>query len=357
MAGGGTPDLDERLTRLCREAIGAEVFPGCAVGYVRGGTTKVMGFGRQTYHNAAPLVTADTVYDVASVTKSIPTAMAALKLVEEGRLSLDDRVGQYLPQMAHPDRRGVLVRHLLTYTVVLDLAEGLSAVAKRDPERLLDVILNAPLKAPPGELYRYTNSPAVLLGLVVERVAGGPLDELARSWFFEPLGMTSTTFRPKPAALGRTAPTELSEYGEVRGVPHDETAAVLLTQDMIAGCAGLFSTAGDLLRLAEMMLAGGALAGHRYFNPQTIELMATNQLTDIGQAAGLGWEIDRPDVMGGAQRPGRLMKSGFTGCWIAIDPGASSALVLLSNRTYPQRPERGPFQAFLRGLNEAFFLA
>jgi CubicO group peptidase (beta-lactamase class C family) len=104
-----------------------------------------------------------------------------------------------------------------------------------------------------------------------------------------------------------------------------------------------------------MILNVGELDGRRYFDTKTVQEMRTNQLSSIGKTAGLGWEISRPDVMGNAQRDGMMMKTGFTGCWIALDPAGSRALVHLSNRTYPQRGEREPIQAFWRGLNEAFF--
>lgn len=348
-------ELDRRIERLCREAMAMRTFPGCVVGYVRGGRTQIWAAGRLTYEAAAPMVRTDTVYDVASVTKSVPTGLLAMKLVEDGRLGLDDRVVQHVPELEAGGRgEEVLVRQLLTYTVIFDIPEGLGGVARQTPERVLETVLKAPLVAAPGEQYRYTNAPAILLGMVVERVTGRKLDELAQDWLFDPLGMEWTTFWPQ-RSVDEVAPTELEADGEVRGVPHDEAARVLRQQGMVAGCAGLFSTAGDLLRVAAMLLGDGELEGRRYFQPETVRLMAENQLAAIGATAGLGWEISRPDVMGRAQRPGMLMKSGFTGCWIAVEPSRGAAVVHLSNRTYPKRPGREPIQAFWRELNEALF--
>ncbi len=356
MAGtaGQGADLDTQLLGLCEAAIRERVFPGCQVGYIRAGKQTVLPVGSLTYEAGAPAVRADTRYDVASVTKSIPTATLLLKLIDQGKAGLGDQIIKYIPELSNAYREQILVRHLLTYTVVFDIP-SIAAMAKQDPDNLLKNLLAAPLLAPPGEKYFYTNAPAILMGLVVEDVTGRRLDEVAQDDFFGPLGMTHTAFDGRNLPSEQVAPSEIDERGEVRGEPHDETAWALRRQGMTSGHAGLFTTAGDLLQFCDMIIAGGKHDGMRYLREEMVGQMRANQIPELDARAGLGWEIERPDVMGRAQRPGLLMKSGFTGCWVAIGPDVGNALVLLSNRNYPKRPPREPFQAFMRGLNEEFF--
>lgn len=331
--------LEKRVRERLETAIREHVFPGCAVAYVRGGHVTAHGFGRLTYAETSPLVTAETVYDVASLTKPIPTGSLVHHLVEAGRLSYDDKVIDYVPEIHNQYREQILVRHLLTYTVVLDIQAGLATSARAGVDELRRVLFASPLKAPPGELYHYTNTPAIWLGLLVERVYGQPLDEIAQSEFFSPLGMARTSFNGEQFAPEEVAPTEIDWRGEMHRTVHDETAWCLQQAGDMPGNAGLFSTAPDLLVFARMLLAGGAWQGRRYFEPQTVELMHTNQLAYLGESSGLGWEMGQEWFMGEAAKRPAFAKTGFTGSVIVIDPEREAALVFLTNRTYPHRPE------------------
>ena len=141
--------MDKRIATICGRGIQERVFPGCTVGYVHDGTLQVLPFGRLAYEDDAPTVTGRTVYDVASLTKSIPTSSIILKLVEEGRLSLDDQAIEYMPELQNDYRDQILIRHLLTYTVIFDIGRPLSEVATEAPGRILATIFSAPLVAPP----------------------------------------------------------------------------------------------------------------------------------------------------------------------------------------------------------------
>lgn len=345
----------ERVRKLCEHSIRDHVFPGCVVGLFDDGKRTVWPFGRLTYENSADPVTENTVYDVASITKSIPTACLALHLVERGLISLDDKLVDYIPEVQNAHRDSILLRHLLTYTVVFDFPTGLGAVAKKHPEGILEAIFAAPLKAPPGELYWYTNAPAILMGLVIERVSNKPLNEYANE-IFGHLPMERTSFSTGYASMKQVAPTEIDWRGEVRGVVHDETAWALRQTGRVAGHAGLFSAAEDLLVFAEMLLNGGQYDDYQYFTPETVVAMRTNQLSLPGAQTGMGWELRQallPEGVGGRQVFG---KTGFTGCVLVIDPESNRAFTYLSNRTYPHRPKtRDGIRAFRFELAKILF--
>jgi CubicO group peptidase (beta-lactamase class C family) len=329
--------VDTRIETLCKTAINDHTFPGCVAGYIRDGKTAILAAGHLTYEPDSPAVTRETVYDIASITKSVPTSCLILNLLERGLLSLDDKVVDYIPELKNRYRSKILVRHLLTYTVVFDIPGGMSTVAKENPDMILETLFSAPLTAAPGAAYYYTNSPAILMGLVAERITGMPLNELADS-VFGSLPMPHTSFSTGWMEDLAVAPTELDWRGNVQRVVHDETAWALRAAGKLPGHAGLFSTAPDLLVFAKMLLGGGVYEGRRYFDPATVEMMHTNQVGNLGKMAGLGWEMREallPEGLGSDQVFG---KTGFTGCALVIDPKMELAFVYLSNRTYPKRP-------------------
>ncbi|HSX02574.1 MAG TPA: serine hydrolase domain-containing protein [Candidatus Saccharimonadia bacterium] len=347
--------MNDRIIGIMQQAIADRVFPGAVVSYVRGGQTTVLPVGHLRY-DGAEAVTAETVYDVASITKSIPTSTLALCLIDEGRLGLDDRVIKYVPELQNEYRDQLLVRHLLTYTAVWDVPGGLSAVARSGAEAVRQALLTAPLLAPPGQRYFYTNPPAILLGWIIERICGRPLDEVAAERFFGPLEMAHTTFRPETLPGAVIAPTEIDDRGEVCGQVHDEAAWALRQAGQVAGNAGLFSTAPDLLRFAEMLLAGGRLDGRRCLSAETVARIPVNQVAELGACAGLGWELGQPAFMGARGSDRLFGKTGFTGCFILIDPVKQAALVLLSNRIHPQRPpNREAINAVRRAIADLVF--
>jgi CubicO group peptidase (beta-lactamase class C family) len=265
-------DLDARIRVFCEEAIGARTTPGAVVGYIRGGQQRVLPFGRLTYEADAAATSGQTLYDVASITKSIPTSSIILKLAEEGRLSLDDRAIDYLPELENEYRDQILIRHLMTFTVYFDIGRTLASLAKESPTGVIDVLMKAPLADPPGAKYIYSNAPSLLLAVIAERICGKPLDEVAQEMFFGPLKMLRTTFHPETFPVDEIAPTEIDWRGEVRGLVHDPAAWAMVTHGRAPGHAGLFSTVEDLLRFAQMLLNEGELEGRQYFRAETVRV-------------------------------------------------------------------------------------
>ncbi|HTR19200.1 MAG TPA: serine hydrolase domain-containing protein [Candidatus Paceibacterota bacterium] len=304
--------MPEKISTWARQAIEERVFPGCVIGIVRkNGEREVLPFGRFTYENDSPKVAEDSIYDLASVTKSIPVASLTAMFVAEGRLSFDDKVKKHLPELRNDF--GATIEDLLRYRV-----HGPRMSALRYPtfEQVRTHIFEHGFDAPPGKS-DYTNLPAFLLGIVLERVGGEILPALAHKYFFGPLEMNDTTFFPHDIAS--IAPTELVEGKEIRGIVHDESARMFAQKRRAVGHAGLFATAPDLLNFLEALLQGKFPA-----------------VVDAAEK-GLGWQLYQQWFMGhcGAKTFG---KTGFTGTSVVVDREKRTGLVILSNRTYPKRP-------------------
>lgn len=302
-------------------------------------------FGNFTYDQFSQPVKENTIYDMASITKSIPTGSLALQLIDESKLKLTDRLIDYIPEFKNSDRENVLIKHLLTYT--LDDYGFASTVGKLGDKSMHDItasdlqnlLLSHNFKNRPGTIFKYTNMPAALLGLVIEKITGNTLNNLAEERFFKPLKMTRSTFHPENFSLDEIMPTECDDWrGLVHGIVHDESAYICKKEDKIVGHAGLFSTAPDILNFLEMLLHKGTFQGKKYFSGKIIEQMETNQIADLNDFTGLEWELNQPRFMGDYCTPNTFGKTGFTGTLCICDVRKGIAYVILTNRIFPKRP-------------------
>jgi len=342
----------EAVSHILQTAITDQVFPGSSIAYLKDSQVSYFSLGRLTYAPDAALVRPETLYDVASVTKSIPTNTLILYLADHKKLSLDDPISIYLPDWPEDV---VTIRHLLTYTAVFDLPLGLSEYA-RDGNDCVEVVMNAHLRAAPGSAYSYTNAQALLLGLIAEQAGKKSLDQLAQDIFFQPLGMQRTTFFPKTFSQNEVAPSEIDGWrGEVWQEVNDESAWAMRQTGQVAGQAGLFSTAPDLLIFLQMLLASGTWQGRRYLRPATVAQMSKNQIPRLSERTGLGWELLGPTIIGTATGMRIFGKTGYTGCLVAADPDKNNAVVLLTNRNHPTRQDPGPINAVRRAVSEIVF--
>jgi uncharacterized protein YbbC (DUF1343 family)/CubicO group peptidase (beta-lactamase class C family) len=308
------------------------------------GATFWLGHGGASYHRAygqrsvAPTrepMTESTVFDVASLTKVVATTPSIMVLVERGRIDVDAPVSRYLPEFTGGGKDAITIRQLMTHTS--GLKPGLSAqptwsgydagIARACAETVAQ---------PPGTAFKYSDINFIVLGEVVRRVGGLPLDEFAAKEVFRPLKMKDTGFGPlKRMAASRIAPTELIDGAPLRGVVHDPTSRRM---GGVAGHAGLFSTSADLARYAQMLLNLGELDGVRVLKPETVRLMSSVQSPGAVEARrGLGWDIDSPysRPRGTVFPLGSYGHTGFTGCILWMDPFSKSFYVLLSNRVHP----------------------
>lgn len=345
-------NIKDQITKAATEAIRSHISPGCVIGVVcLDGERQVLPFGKFTYDSTSSPVQSDTIYDCASITKSIPTASLALQLIDEGKLKLTDKLIDYVPEFRNSDREQVTIRHLLTYT--LD-GNGLAYLKDKGAAEIFEVILTRDFERQPGTVFKYTNIPAALLGLVVEKIMGETLDKLADEHYFEPLKMSRTTFYPERFPKAEIVPTEIDDWrGTVQGVVHDESAYACKQDSGIVGYAGLFSTAPDLLNFLEMLLNNGTSHGRKYFSEETIEQMGANQIPELGEYTGLGWELNQPRYMGKYCTEHTFGKTGFTGTLVVCDVARGIGYVILSNRIYPKRPaDSATINAFRKSIGE-----
>lgn len=320
-----------RLQHIFEQAINQKVFPGGIVGIISKTDRVVIPFGRYTYAAESPKVSEESIFDVASITKTVPTSLLAFQLLEERKISLDDKVNKYLPKFQGKHKNEVTILDLMTQTV--DYGVSLSDFKHKSPKEIIDVILTSDLKNPPGKKYCYTNSSSILLGMIIEGVSKKSLEKLAKEKLFKPLKMRNTAFSPAVSDL--VVPTEIDPWrkAEVKGFVHDESAYVLSKEGFV-GSAGLFSTVPDLLNVLQMFINDGKFKNKRVFDKETLNLM--QKKFKIGQnIAGLGWERN-PNYLG-KNYPSMLSKTGFTGCFFAFDSSKKLGLVMLSNYHYPKR--------------------
>ncbi|MGE5125394.1 MAG: serine hydrolase domain-containing protein [Betaproteobacteria bacterium] len=347
MSGAGSGRFDE-ADAVVQAGVG-QAFPGGVVAVGLGGQlVHLKAFGRLSYDADASPVQVDTLYDLASLTKVVVTTTLAMMLVDEGRLDLDAHVSAFFPRFSGPRKERVTIRQLLTHTGGLlwwaPLYKELSGKAA-----YLERIVAMDLAYEPGTKSVYSDLGIILLGDVLERLGGSPLDELARRRVLDPLGMKDTLYRPPAALVPRIAPTERDPWrGRVlRGEVHDENAFAL---GGVAPHAGLFGTAGDLARLAQMLLDGGTHEGRRLVSRATVELF-TERAGIPGVSRALGWDTPtdesgrRSSIAGqpGYSSAGSLLSArsfghtGFTGTSMWMDPQRGLYVILLTNRVHPSR--------------------
>ena len=320
----------EAIPPLIEEAIAAKKLPGAVVLVGRGDRVLWQkAIGQRAVEPAAEPMTADTIFDLASLTKVVATTTSVMKLVEDGRIRLNDRVADYVPGFERYNKANITIRQLMTHTSGLrpdvDLADDWSGY-----DAGIELAVEEIPQSPPGERFVYSDINYVLLGDIVKRVSGMPLDRFAKQYVFDPLGMKETMFVPPASLQPRIAPTE-----HLRGAVHDPTARRM---GGVAGHAGLFSTAADLAIFCHMLLDGGTYNGVRILSPLTVAKMTT-AISAAGDpnVRGLGWDIDSTysSNRGELLPVGSFGHTGFTGTSIWIDPLTRVFVVFLSNRVHP----------------------
>jgi uncharacterized protein YbbC (DUF1343 family)/CubicO group peptidase (beta-lactamase class C family) len=315
---------------LVEQAVADKKLPGAVILIGRGDRVLWQkAIGHRAVEPAVEPMTLDTIFDMASLTKVVATTTSVMKLVEDGRLRLNDRVSDYVPGFARYNKGNITIRHLMTHTSGLrpdlDLGDDWTGY-----DKAIDLAVEEVPTSPPGEHFVYSDINYELLGDIVRRVSGMPLDQFAKAHVFDPLGMKETMFRPPASLLPRIAPTE-----HLRGVVHDPTARRM---GGVAGHAGLFSTAADLAIFCRMLLDGGVYGGARILSPLTVAKMTTGtSAAGDPNVRGLGWDVDSSysSNRGELLPLGSYGHTGFTGTSIWIDPLTREFVIFLSNRVHP----------------------
>ena len=335
-----------KIDEVVAEAIAEKKLPGAVVLVGQGDAVVFRkAYGHRALVPAPEVMTLDTMFDMASLTKVIATTSAVMMLVEAGKIRLSDPVAQFIPDFAKYGKDRVTVRHLLTHMSGLrpdvDLADpwvGYEAAMALANEEVLG--------AAPGRQFVYSDIGFFLLADIVAKVSGQPFDQFVATRLFQPLGMTDTMFNPAAVLRDRIAPTEsCTQYGwpcagpgaeMLRGTVHDPTARRM---GGVAGHAGLFSTADDTARFARMLLRGGELDGARVLSPLAVARMTSPSTPDgLPSVRGLGWDLDSSysSNRGELLPIGSFGHTGFTGTSLWVDPATQVFVVFMSNRVHPE---------------------
>ncbi len=338
----------DSLARFLEQSVTGKAFPGAVVAVGRHDTVLYLhAVGHLDYEHGRR-VTARTVYDLASLTKVVGLTTAMMQLVEEGKVGLDTPAVRYVP--AFHDSI-VTVRHLLTHSSGLPAWRPFWQRAHSRAE-MFALVDAEPLEQPPGRKMVYSDLGAMVMTQIVENVTGERLDRYLQAHLFRPLGMRNTRYLPPASWRSRIAPTEVDttyRHHLIRGEVHDENAAAM---GGISGHAGLFSTAPDLVKFAQMLLRngradaathGGTRArGHRGTGKTLVDSATIAMFTAVQDPAlssrALGWDTPSQGSSAGDElSPHAFGHTGFTGTSIWIDPAQDLFVILLTNRVHPTR--------------------
>lgn len=287
-------------------------------------------YGSRALEPRREAMTADTVFDLASLTKVVATTTCVMRLFEQGKIKLNDPVGKYLPEFSVNGKEDIIVRQLLVH--YSGLREDLDLKERWEGKETAYRMAFAEKPAfPPGSRFLYSDINFITLGALVERVSGMSLDEYAAKNVFVPLGMKHTRYRPPASWKSKTAPTEYDDdHVMLRGVVHDPTARRM---GGVAGHAGIFSTADDLAKFTQALLDDGG----KILAPITVEKMTTPQQPPTATAVrGFGWDLDSPfsSNRGELFPIGSFGHTGFTGTSLWIDPTTNTYIILLTNAVH-----------------------
>lgn len=349
-----TDDTDRNpdISNLLEEHIKAGDFPSAV--YVIGENDRIV-FTDALGHSAVePYRVAnklDTIYDLASLTKPLVTGMLCARRIELGELTLDSSISHYLPEFDRTDKSMITVRELLTHTAGLPAWRPLYILAEDEPERVAGAIASLDLEYKPGTRVVYSDLGFIALGILLARMTGHPLAEMAQREIFEPLKLQHTFFNPEIALQTGIAACEAGNAYErdmceqsgagayensrqrlIWGEVHDGNAYFL---GGAAGHAGLFSNAPDTFLLAQQFLAESS----KLLTPETCSLFRTNMTPGLEESRSLAWQLAETNesTAGTDLPPDSFGHNGFTGTSLWIDPSHARVFILLTNRTHARQ--------------------
>lgn len=359
--GINTDDIN-KIDAIAREAVTQHATPGAAVMVIKDGNVIYnKAFGNHTYQEGEPVKVSD-IYDLASVTKISATTMGVMRLVEEGKLSLDSTLKVYLGRARNTDKQDIKVKevmlHQAGFTPFIPFYEKLKpADYSRDssafyPTKVADnyflrknyyedvmwpQMMGSRLVS--RGKYVYSDLSMYFMKEILEGITHDHLDQYVLNQFYTPLGMQTAGFNPRRRFdKSRIVPTEDDSYFRhtlVHGYVHDQGAAMA---GGVAGHAGNFASTNDLAILFQMILNKGTYGGQRYFKPETVDQFTAKQ-SDVSRR-GLGFDRWDPDVSehypSELASPQTFGHTGYTGTCIWVDPQYNLIYIFLSNRVYPK---------------------
>ena len=338
-------NLDESFN-IINNAISDSIFPGAQLFVSKKNKVLInQSFGTYTYEEKSKLVSNESIYDVASLTKVLSTTPVAMKLIQKKLLSLDFYLSDFYPEFQKGNKKNVTVRHLLTHSsglpAYIEYYKNDKILNKSD---IIEDIVNLDLEYLPDEKMVYSDLGMILLTDIIEKVSDSDLDKLSNRYFFKPLGMSKTSYNPSDKDLA--VPTEYDDYFRMRlikGEVHDENAFIL---GGVSGHAGLFSNATDIGSFAKFFLNEGIYLGRRYMKKNLIKEFTTKIKNPVESDRALGW--DTPSAKGSSAGDYFSKMSyghlGFTGTSLWIDPEKEIIIVFLTNRVHPSRNKKGIYK-------------
>ena len=357
--------VKEKLTKtvdsILQSAVDSKLIPGAVIQIRKGNKNiyrKAFGFAERNDDQNQPLVhpvpmATDVLFDLASLTKVAGTATSIMLLVDRGLIKVDDPVGKYIPAFDTGNKKQITIRHLLTHTAGLITWYPLFYRAN-NKEEVYKLIDELPLAFPVGTSRHYSDLGFILLGEIIEKVSGMPLDQFDQMNIFIPLGMHHTTYNPLANGFTKFAATSHGNPYETRMV-HDTSLGYVFKEidpdqwkdwrtytlrgevndgnawyalKGVSGHAGLFSTIDDLQKLVDMLMNHGKVKGKQFISEKTIRLF----LTQDDFKNGLGWMMDPGDSFMKNGPEGTFGHTGFTGTSIAVVPSLNISVILLINR-------------------------
>ena len=343
------PTANEQLSALLQQHIQAGEFPSAV--YLVAERDEILytdALGDSAVEPYRVANKLDTIYDLASLTKPLVTSLLCARRIELGELTLDSSVSHYLPEFDRTDKQMITVREFLTHTSGLPAWRPLYILTEDEPERAAGAIANLDLEYKPGTRVVYSDLGFIALGILLERLTGHRLAELAKHEIFEPLNLKQTFFNPEVALQTGIAACEMGNAYEadmckqmdagvyansrqrmIWGEVHDGNAYFL---GGAAGHAGLFSTASETFVLAQQFLSDST----KLLAPDTCKMFRENMTPELEEARSIGWQLAATkDSTGGVDLPSDSFgHNGFTGTCVWIDPSHRRVFILLTNRTH-----------------------
>ncbi|GMR25699.1 MAG: serine hydrolase domain-containing protein [Ignavibacteria bacterium] len=328
------------IDEIIQSAITDSAFPGAVILVSRGG--KIIyekAFGHLTYDDSSAIVTTNTIYDIASLTKVIATTTAAMICYDRNLFDIDDPVSNYIPEFARNGKENVTIKNLLLHNSGLPSFKPFYKKYS-SPDEVISDIYSTPLQYQPGTKTVYSDLGIIILAKVIEKVTGKSLDDFSQEEIFKPLEISSTYFNPPDSLKYKIAPTEYDDYWRnklVWGKVHDETAFML---NGVAGHAGLFSTASDISHLLLMLLNKGNYNSKQIIKGKTIQLFTKRYSQQSTRALGWDTKSNTGSSAGDLFDSTSFGHLGFTGTSVWVDPTRNLFVIFLTNRVYPTRENK-----------------
>jgi len=338
----------EKLYALVESGIQKKISPGFAVGFLQKERIETNYFGNFTYDISSSSIEDNSLFDLASLTK-VFTATCILLAISENKCSLESNLKDILPSCAFEE---ITIRQLLTHTSGLRLSLG--SQVKYGKIQSMQNALNLGFEKKHQNRVYYSDQGYYLLGLVLEKIYKMPLDQIMAELLFVPLGMKNTLFCPSSEKKMNCVPTEIIENQIIQGKTHNEFTRLI---GGVAGHAGLFSNLGDLLLFGKAWLNNDfevRKISNELYKGATVSqtsLFVNDTGIDNNWNFGYGWRVDCRQKLGSKLPKNAIEITGFTGGQITLIPDENIVIVILSNRTYPKRGEKKPWEAFQAEIN------